>query len=191
MSNPIRCFLALRIPAETALRRVLKELSEMGRALKAVEPENLHVTLKFFAAAEPAFVPQITAIAAAAADRQTRTQLTLAGLGVFPHAQRPSVIWARLEGPGAQTLSALAQELEESLEAIGLRREERPFVPHLTIARVKAKPPEALHELLARHAKSVFGTAPIDEIELIRSEPGPEGSRYTILERWPLAERAI
>jgi 2'-5' RNA ligase len=58
----------------------------------------------------------------------------------------------------------------------------------LTLARVKARPPEEFHELLARHAKTVFGTAPVEEIELIRSEPGPEGSRYTVLERAPLAE---
>jgi 2'-5' RNA ligase len=188
MSDTIRCFLALKIPAESALRRALKELSEMGRALKAVEPENLHVTLKFIAAAEPDLIPEIQAIAAAAAGRQHRSQLTLSGLGVFPNAQRPNVVWAGIEGPGAQTLSALAQDLEASLEAIGLTRENRPFAPHLTLARVKAKPPDALRALLARHAKTNFGTAPVDEILLIRSELRPEGSQYTVLERCPLAE---
>jgi 2'-5' RNA ligase len=191
MSDTIRCFLALKIRAEPALRRVLKELAEMGRALKAVEPENLHVTLKFFAAAEPDLIPEIHAVATLAAARQTRAQLTLAGLGVFPHAQRPNVVWAGLEGPGAQTLDALAGDLETSLEPLGFPREDRPFAPHLTLARVKAKPPEALRELLARHAKTLFGTATVDEIELIRSELGPDGPRYTVLERSPLATEGI
>jgi 2'-5' RNA ligase len=190
MSDTIRCFLALKIAPDTALRRVLKELSAMGRALKAVEPENLHVTLKFFAAVEPNVIPEIQAIAARAAGQQIRSQLTLTGLGVFPHAQRPNVIWAGLEGAGAKTLIAIAEEIEEPLGKLGFVREDRPFTPHLTLARMKARPPEALRDLLARHAKTVFGTAPVEEIELIRSEPGPEGSRYTILGSCALAERA-
>jgi RNA 2',3'-cyclic 3'-phosphodiesterase len=188
MPDTIRCFLALTIPAESAVRRVLKELSAMGRALKAVEPENLHVTLKFFAAAETKLIPEIHAVALAAAARHARSQATLAGLGAFPNAQRPNVIWAGLEGTGAQTLCALAAELDGPLEAIGFPREDRRFTPHLTLARVKARPPQELRELLQRHAETVFATAPVDEIELIRSEPGPEGSRYTVLETCPLAE---
>jgi RNA 2',3'-cyclic 3'-phosphodiesterase len=190
MSNTIRCFLALKIPAESALRRVLKELSEMGRALKAVEPGNLHITLKFFGAADADMIPEIEAIAATAAGRQARSQLTLTGLGVFPHAERPNVVWAGLEGAGAQTLSALAAELEASLEPLDFKREDRPFAPHLTLARVKARPPQELRALLARHAKTVFGTAAVEEIELIHSELGPEGSRYTVLRRFPFAQRA-
>jgi len=190
MADTIRCFLAVRIPADTALRRVLKELAEMGRALKAVEPDNLHVTLKFFAAAEQDLIAPIQAIAADAAGHQARAQIALSCLGAFPNAQRPNVIWAGLEGTGIGTLSAIAQELEQSLEGIGFAREDRPFKPHLTLARVKARPPHELRELLGRHAKTVFGTAPLDEIELIRSEPGPEGSRYTVLGRFPLAKNA-
>jgi RNA 2',3'-cyclic 3'-phosphodiesterase len=190
MSNSIRCFLALKIAPDTPLRRVLKELSAMGRALKAVEPENLHVTLKFFGAAEPNLIPEITAIAANAASRQVRSQLTLTGLGVFPHAERPSVVWAGLEGAGAQTVIAVAKEIESPLEKLGFVPEDRPFTPHLTLARVKARPPEELGELLARHAKTIFGTAPVEGIELIHSQPTSEGFRYTVLERCPFAEGA-
>ncbi len=188
MSDTIRCFLAVKITAESALRRVVRDLSEMGRALKAVELENLHVTLKFIASADLNLIPQITAISATAAGRQTQSQLTLTGLGVFPHAQRPSVVWAGCEGPGAKTISALAKDLETALEPLGFEREDRPFVPHATLALVKAKPPEALHELLTRHAKTIFGTASINEIELIRSELGSDGPRYTRLESVPLAK---
>ncbi len=97
----------------------------------------------------------------------------------FRTPERPNVVWAGLEG--AQTLAALAADLETGLERHGFARENRPFVPHLTLARVKAKPPESLRDLLSRHAKTQFGTATIDRVELIRSELGPEGSRYTVL----------
>ncbi len=190
MPDTIRCFLALKIPADTALRRMLKELGAMGRALKTVEPENLHVTLKFFAAAEPESISEIATIAKAAAGKHVHSQLTLTALGAFPHAERPNVIWVGLAGPGAQTLSAIAGDLEEALETIGFERENRPFAPHLTLARVKFRPPEELRALLARHSKTVFGTSTVDEIVLIRSEPGPDGSRYTVLEHFPLGANA-
>ncbi len=47
MPELIRCFIAIKIPGFDPLRRVLKELAAMGRPLKVVEPDNLHVTLKF------------------------------------------------------------------------------------------------------------------------------------------------
>jgi 2'-5' RNA ligase len=187
MPDTIRCFLALKIPADTAIRRVLKELAAMGRALKAVEPENLHVTLKFFAAAEPESIPKIAAIATDAVGKHAHGQLTLTGLGAFPHAERPNVIWAGLAGTGAETLSTIAGGLDAALEPIGFERENRPFAPHLTLARVKFRPPEELRALLVRHSKTVFGTAEVNEVELIRSEPGPDGPRYTVLKHFALA----
>ena len=151
----------------------------MGRALKAVDPDNLHVTLKFLGNTDVNLVPDVCSLLEQAARAHGPCVLTVSGLGVFPHAQRPNVVWAGLEG--AQTLVALAADLETGLERHGFARENRPFVPHLTLARVKAKPPESLRDLLSRHAKTQFGTATIDRVELIRSELGPEGSRYTVL----------
>ena len=60
----------------------------------------------------------------------------------------------------------------------------------MTLARVRARPPESLRELLSRHAKTMFGTAAIDQVELIRSELGPGGSRYSLLAAVPLGGTA-
>jgi RNA 2',3'-cyclic 3'-phosphodiesterase len=179
MSDSIRSFIAIKIPGLDPLRRVLKDLSAMGRALKTVDADNLHVTLKFLGETEVNLVPDILELVKEEAAALEPCQLTIAGLGVFPHAQRPSVVWAGLEG--AQTLTALAVDLGAGLELMGFPRESRPFVPHLTLARIKAKPPESLGALLSRHAKTKFGAATIEQVELIRSELGPEGSRYTVL----------
>lgn len=184
MSESIRCFIAIKIPRLDPLRRVLKELAAMGRALKTVDPDNLHVTLKFLGNTDLNLVPDVRALLERAAEARGSCVLTVTGLGAFPHAQRPNVVWAGLEG--AQTLAALAADLETGLERHGFARESRPFVPHLTLARVKARPPEILQDLLSRHAKTRFGTATIDHVELIRSEPGPDGSRYTLLATSPL-----
>jgi 2'-5' RNA ligase len=167
---------------------VLKELTAMGRTLKAVDPDNLHVTLKFLGNTDLALVPEISLLVERAARPRTPCQFTITGIGAFPHAERPNVVWAGLEGKGAEMMAALAADLETGLEPVGFPRENRPFVPHLTLARVKARPPESLRKLLSDHAKTEFGTATIDEVELIRSEPGPDGSRYSVLATSPLGE---
>jgi 2'-5' RNA ligase len=179
MPDSIRTFIAIKIPRLDPLRRVLKELAGMGRALKTVDPDNLHVTLKFLGQTDVDFIPEVRALMETAARSHAPCELSLAGMRVFPHAERPNVVWAGLRR--ADTLASLAAELEAGLEPNGFPRENRPFVPHLTLARVKARPPESLRDLLARHAKTAFGQATIDHVEFIRSEPGPDGSRYTVL----------
>jgi RNA 2',3'-cyclic 3'-phosphodiesterase len=184
MSDSIRTFIAIKIPSLDPLRRVLKELAGMGRALKTVDPDNLHLTLKFLGQTDVDLVPEVRALMERAAQSSAPCELSVTGLGAFPNAQRPNVIWAGLQR--ADTLTSLAAELEAGLEPHGFPRENRPFVPHLTLARVKFRPPESLHDLLSQHAKTLFGRAKIDQVEFIRSELGPDGSRYTVLASAPL-----
>jgi 2'-5' RNA ligase len=188
MPDSIRTFIAIKIPRLDPLRRVLKELAGMGRALKTVDPDNLHVTLKFLGETDVDLIREVRALMERAAQSRTSCDVSVTELGVFPQAERPSVVWAGLRG--ADVLASLAAELEAGLEPYGFPRENRPFVPHLTLARVKARPPESLHDLLTRHAKTAFGQAKIDHVEFIRSELGPDGSRYTVLAETPLGTGA-
>jgi RNA 2',3'-cyclic 3'-phosphodiesterase len=186
MSESIRCFIAIKIPGLDPLRRVLNELAGMGRALKAVAPDALHVTLKFLGDTDIDLVAEVRSVVERTARSHPACALTLTGLGGFPNAQRPNVVWAGLEG--AQTLIEIAADLETSLETLEFAREKRLFTPHLTLARVKARPPESLAALLSRHARTQFGTTKINQVELIRSELGPEGSKYTVLASAPLRD---
>jgi 2'-5' RNA ligase len=181
VSESIRCFIAVKIPGFDPLRRIIQDLGNMGRALKAVDADNLHVTLKFLGNTTVELVDNIRAELEAATRCRRPSGLTVVGLGAFPHAQRPNVVWAGFEGDGVETLAGLAGDLESRLERLGFASENRPFVPHLTLARVKAKPPESLEKLLLRNAKTPFGATTIEHVELIRSELGPDGPRYTVL----------
>ena len=70
IAKPIRAFIAVKIPATPSLRKVSRQLAEMGRPVKAVAADNLHVTLKFLGDTDPELIPEISGIveAAAAAD---------------------------------------------------------------------------------------------------------------------------
>lgn len=178
--STLRTFIGVKIAATPALTDVLSELSTMGRALRPVAVENLHVTLKFLGETDQDLVTPIGQVVIDVAAGHAAINAELQGLGVFPHLRRPSVVWAGLAH--AEGLAALAAELESRLEPLGFAPEQRTFQPHLTLARVKSKPPPQLAEFVEAFEKTSFGAATIGAVSLFQSELGPQGARYTALQ---------
>ena len=181
----IRTFFALPIVATPGLRRLHSRLCELGDRFRPVALGNLHVTLKFLGDITPSQVPEICAIVKPIVEVRPAFHVRLSGLGAFPNARRPSVAWAGLGG--AESLGEIAGELDRALAALGFVPEVRPFQPHLTLLRVKSRPPEELLSLLAEEAGAEYGTAPVKEIEFLQSELTPRGSRYSKLATFALA----
>lgn len=184
MSDSIRCFLAVKVPSNRAIERVIDELSRMGNAIKAVAPSNLHITLKFLGDVSLDQLDPITRTMHDAAAGEGPFRFTVRGVGAFPSAARPSVLWAGVED--AEPLGRLAARFEASLAPLGFAPEERPYAPHLTLARVKFRPPSTLPALFERHAAMSFQTVEIDRIYLYRSDSGRGGPVYT-----PIAEAML
>lgn len=181
-----RTFIAVKIASTPPLCDVLAQLAAMTPAVRPVAAENLHVTLKFLGDTPVSAVPAISAAVSAAASGKAGFEAHLLGLGAFPHPGRPSVVWVGLTG--AETLIDIAAQLKKPLKQLGFAPEPRPFAPHLTVARVRSRPPPELQELLAARAAADFGTALIRRVELMRSELRPEGSKYTVLHAVALGE---
>lgn len=181
----LRTFLAIPVPATAELQQALQSLAGLGRAVRAVKPETLHVTLKFLGDTPEEQVPAIAGAADAVAARFSRFTLRLVGLGAFPPERRPSVVWVGIHD--AEPLCRLATELDAAMQPLGFSPEDRPFQPHLTLARVKARPPKELAGLLRDHAATNFGIAEITAVEFLQSELLPAGPRYTILQSAALA----
>lgn len=179
MSDSIRTFVAVKIPVPSALQPVLRSLATMNWPVSAVSPDNLHVTLKFLGDTPAESRDAIQNQIAESVIGQPPFVLRVAGLGAFPHVDRPSVVWAGL--CDAEPLLSLAQLLEGALELLGFAREPRPFHPHLTLARVKGRPPGELFELLRRHVDTDFGTVEIASIEFMRSDRERDGAHYSTL----------
>lgn len=184
MSDSIRTFVAVKITVPSALRPVLRSLATMNWPVAAVSPDNLHVTLKFLGDTPIELRDAIQKQIAESMIGQPPFVLRVAGLGAFPHVDRPSVVWAGLSD--AEPLVSLAQRLEAALESHGFARESRPFHPHLTLARVKGRPPGELFELLRQHANTDFGTVEIPSVEFLRSDRERDGARYTTLAEYQL-----
>lgn len=186
MSEMFRTFVAVTIAPLPKLQATLRALEAVGGPIKVVGTDKLHVTLKFLGDTPSERMAEIRQHIAAIAARQSRFRLTVERIGAFPHVQRPSVIWAGCFP--AEPLVSLASQLEDAMEPLGFPREQRPFQPHLTLARVKGRPPAALFDLLRHEATTSFGTAEIGSIEFLRSELHPSGARYTTLSEHALAK---
>ena len=205
--NTTRVFLAIRVPLDEPnvdaaavgserkshdslrrdlLRKLLREFSAMGTAVRAVVPDGIHLTLKFFGDLTAERIQLASDVTSSVVAAIPGFDFQLSGLGVFPSERRPTVIWAGVAD--GDNCASLVEELELALGDAGLARETRPFKPHVTLARVKARSPERLAELLSEFAGTDFGSFPVSSIELIASELTPSGPIYSTVAEFKLGD---
>jgi 2'-5' RNA ligase len=177
MSECLRTFVAVKISLPPGLRTVLRQLRELGRAVKAVDSEMMHLTLKFLGDKPRPVLADVGQVVESIAKDYESFELELAGVGAFPDWRRPQVVWAGVTH--AELLSEMASRLATELEPLGFPRERRAYHPHLTLARIKAKPPAELQEIAEAHKSTPFGRQTIDRVIWYQSELQSTGPVYT------------
>jgi RNA 2',3'-cyclic 3'-phosphodiesterase len=183
-----RVFAALELPRENQERLgdVLAGLQAAAPAgaVRWVRPEAIHLTVKFYGGVAGETLPDVEAVLAEAARGARPMRLRMQGLGVFPNARRPQVVWAGLAGE-VEALAQLQNDLEARSAALGFAPEGRPFKPHLTLGRVNGslQPGDHLRlmESLKARRDENFGEFTVEALHLIRSDLRPAGSVYTTL----------
>jgi len=183
----VRLFVALEIPCAVRdnLATLINDLRITAPKARWVRPENIHVTLKFIGETLPDKLENIRG-ALSGVHSERPVELNFRGLDFFPNAKRPSVLWAGIDA--SPNLSSLAGDIDCSLEKLGFPREQRAFVPHLTIARFQ--PPriqESLQSSIAQNIGRDFGSLRTGEFHLIESKLKPSGAEYTTLESFRFA----
>jgi len=183
----VRSFIAIELPEE--VRRGLAKLrSELERAehrfVKWVDPEGIHLTLKFLGNIPFKQVTEVTKAIEEAAQGVAPFHLEISGLGAFPNLKQPRVLWVGIGGE-IDTLLRLQQNIDSALASLGFAKEERPFMPHLTLARIRqgASPLERRNFGELAMSASFEASYPIDAkvVSLMRSQLTPEGAIYTRL----------
>lgn len=184
----IRVFLAFDISEEVkkSLSHFMEPLRRQSSGVKWVEPQNIHVTVKFFGNVdEEKILPAIQKTIEENCGDGKPVTLTCEGIGCFPSWQRPRVIWAGLKG-GVQDLMDLQRRLEGSFETLGFPKEDRDFKTHLTLARIKFLPKErGWLKTLEAMPERVFGKVVIDHLTLYKSQLTKRGPIYTSLKEFP------
>ena len=174
-----RLFVAIRPPA--AIRRVL--LGAMGGISGArwQSDDQLHLTLRFIGEVDPHRADDIHA--ALGGVHQAPFEIALKGIGHFDRRGWPDAVWAGVTPH--EPLHALHKKIDAALSRVGVGPDQRAFLPHITLARLKRSsgPVGSLLEEAGGLSSAPFA---VDHFALFESDLTPDGAVYSIVERYPL-----
>lgn len=187
----IRIFFAIDLPAsmKEELGQFISQLKKKSRshAIRWTRPENLHVTLQFLAEVKSEHVPKmIEQVRMELEGHLPSISLELGKLTLFPSPYRPRVIVLDLQPQ--EDLALLSGLIGHGIRACNYETETRPFRAHLTLGRIKHT--QGVHLEFLSEVEKPNLRAPVEEVVLFRSEPQPEGSMYTVIERVQLGSHS-
>lgn len=175
-----RGFIAIDIDSFPKLVQFENEIGKSGANVKIVEPENIHITLKFLGDTNEEFVDRIEEIIKDSVKGADPFEIKLKGAGVFPNDNYIKVMWIGIEN--GEQIGKIANKIDEEISELGFEKEKRRFSAHLTIARIKsAKNKEKLLQLIEKYREAEFGTLMVDAIKLKKSELTAKGPIYSTL----------
>jgi 2'-5' RNA ligase len=187
----MRLFIAVNIPPAVRddIYADAEPLRAATNAVRWVASSNLHVTLKFLGEQDEALVSPLHEALESVAARHASIAIETTEVGAFPNFRRPRVVWVGMTGERA--LQSLAGDIDRALTPLGIPAEARAFQAHLTLGRVKSELRPADATTLAAAAKSCRGARAfaLRTVDLMRSELGPGGSRYSVVAAVPLHAR--
>lgn len=181
----LRTFLAIDLPStlQSAIGQNIHTVKRELPGLSWSKPENLHINLKFFGEMAESQVAQIRQAVEPAIAHVSPFELEFKGFGAFPDDRAPRVLWIGLGG-AIDSLTTLAGCVGLAVVPLGFPQEDRPFRPHLTVARVKRNHRavgRALDTLGVFTDPFVCGPLPVERVALFKSELQPSGAVYTKL----------
>ena len=177
----MRLFFAVTITPDISQAIVTASRKISARFLRWVAPENQHFTLRFLGEVEEGRVAELISAGREAALKHHPFLLNISGAGFFPDDKSPRIFWVGA-GAGSEKLVALAEDLS-------LNPEDRPFLPHLTVARITPHPypphqggrrsgGEKKFQELDSWKTRDFGSFPVNEFSLMESLLLPAGGVY-------------
>ena len=174
-----RLFIAIEIS-----RRVKAELEALHREIPGmcwVPPEQIHLTLAFLGEVEEEKLELLfRGLGRIEAEPFT---FRLTGPGCFPRSGKPRVLWYGVER--LLSLERLAQRIRNAVTACGIELEERPFSPHITLARVKGAAPDAVKSFVDHPGTTRFPAVTVRQFVLFQSILSRQGALHQPLKVFP------
>lgn len=146
-----------------------------SRDVKPVDPQNFHFTLLFLGEIADSDTYRIQSELSGL--RFDAIDLTYSGVGAFPLPSAAKIVWMGIEREGSQKLAQLAAKVVSAVSKLGFKPD-KPFSPHLTLFRVKARRPVDITGIARKYAGLAISDR-IDKVQLKRSELTPAGPVYS------------
>ena len=188
--DQVRSFISIDLEDQQILSRVasiISSLQALGGDFKPVEVENIHLTLKFLGNVSTTRLADV---------KSSLKQLTfpsflaeIKGAGAFPNLNHMNVIWVGVD-EGWSQVEQIFEQVEKLLSSLGFRRENRPFSPHITIARVRSgRKRDEIANFLQHLSEESFGAITVDRVRLKQSVLSSSGPKYSTLLEVPSQPR--
>lgn len=188
----MRCFIAIDINKEVRngiedLQRDLQhEAGAEGFNAKWVDPENIHLTLKFLGEVKDRDIIEVCRIVEDVALGHERFFMNVEKIGTFGRPAR--VLWVGVDD--ADELGKLQGDLDGRLAAAGWPKDRKGFSGHLTLCRVKNfQTGECLEKIIKDYDEVKLGSVLVDSVYVYRSDLTSEGPEYTVISRSSLREK--
>lgn len=188
----MRTFVAIDFSAE--IREKIGEIINYFKtqtpdyALKWVEPQNLHMTIKFLGEVSEGHLQAIKDVLADNLKGKSAFEIEVTGMGMYPSTQKPRVIWLGIEG--SEPLKDIHKSLDLALQKVSIPPDKRGLSPHLTIGRVRKNVEtlivQDIGKTLSQFKIDSLGKYTIDKIVLYKSTLTPKGPIYDPLLSIPL-----
>ena len=175
-----RGFIAIDINTPPNILKLLNDITKSNADVKLVEPQNIHITLKFLGDVQENNIDKIEQIIRDSIKKIEPFKIKLKGIGVFPNKNYIRVVWIGIMD--TEILSTISTNIDENLSQLGFKKEKRGFSAHLTIGRVKsAKNKMHLLKAIDNYSNFEFATLEVSSIKLKKSDLTPKGPIYTTL----------
>jgi 2'-5' RNA ligase len=150
-----------------------------------VKGENIHLTVRFLGATPKTALEQIESEIANKLKQSAPMTVYVDRTGVFPIPARPRILWMGVEGD-IVPLQELEKAIHEAVGPLGFPKEQRPYVPHVTIGRVRY--PQKITPDVSKFMNAEFNRieCPLNELHLFESRPAEKGVVYIPLATFPL-----
>ncbi len=182
-----RTFLAISVPPTYQTKEVLTNFQQAlhDSRINWVDPDHMHMTLKFFGDTPPDRIRDIVRVARLIAAESSPFKLFLEGCGTFGPPKEPRVIW--MGAQSSDTLNGIYQQLHKRLKTVGYEPDKQNVSPHITLGRIKKLThPDMLKQMLMAYKSSSFGSYDISSFSLYESILHPEGPEYKVVEEFGL-----
>ncbi len=187
----MRCFISIDIDEQIrkALANLLDELqgkADIKRSdAKWVNPETIHLTLKFLGEIKDEQVVDICNITGEVAGRHKAFELDVESVGHFG-GRSARILWVGT-GQNSDKLLQLQEDLEQQLDLAGWPKEARKFSGHLTLCRIRnTRAGVKLAQMISEYKDFKLGTMPADSVSVYQSQLTPKGPIYTVLGKYEL-----
>lgn len=178
----MRLFIAIPLPEP--VKKQLADLQQPMEGMRWQQEEQMHLTLKFLGSTDRTkarkLQEKLKQVGCLAFD------MTLAGFGYFPEGGEPKVLWVGIDENEA--LNNLQHTVEHICISTGFDAEDRPFKPHITIARVRGTSKRDVHSFINQHKRFRIPEIPVEEFVLYESKLDPEGATHHRLDTFRLKD---